>query len=84
MPTQKWEQPNPVRIHIHTIATPTNSLTERVNPMSLMYLVIPNTSDNPLDFMAEDEFVCEYTPDNDEITESLDDAINAKYKEIWS
>jgi hypothetical protein len=52
--------------------------------MSLMYLVIPNTSDNPLDFMAEDEFVCEYTPDNDEITESLDDAINAKYKEIWS
>lgn len=52
--------------------------------MSLMYLVIPNTSDNPLDFMAEDEFVHQYDPTNDEITESLDDAINATYKEIWS
>jgi hypothetical protein len=52
--------------------------------MSLMYLVIPNTNDNPLDFMAEDEFVHQYDPTNDEITESLDDAINAKYKEIWS
>jgi hypothetical protein len=52
--------------------------------MALMYLVIPNTSDNPLDFMAEDEFVHQYDPTNDEITESLDDAINAKYKDIYS
>jgi hypothetical protein len=52
--------------------------------MSLNYLIIPRTSDNPLDFMDEDEFVCQFNPDNDEITESLEDAINAKYKEIWS
>lgn len=52
--------------------------------MSLTYLIIQPATDNPLDFMAEDEFVCEYIPNNDEITESLDDAINAKYKEIWS
>ena len=52
--------------------------------MSLMYLVIPRTTENPLDFMDEDEFVHQYNPTNDEITESLDDAINATYKEIWS
>ena len=52
--------------------------------MSLMYLVIPRTTDNPLDFMDDEEFVCEYTPNTDETTESLDDAINATYKEIWS
>lgn len=52
--------------------------------MALTYLVLARTDDNPVDFMDDDEFVCEYTPNNDEITESLDDAINAKYKEIWS
>ena len=52
--------------------------------MSLMYLVIPRTTDNPLDFLDDEEFVCEYTPNTDETTESLDDAINATYKEIWS
>jgi len=52
--------------------------------MSLMYLVIPRLTDNPLDFLDDEEFICEYTPNPDEVTESLDDAINARYKEIWS
>ena len=52
--------------------------------MALAYLVLARTDDNPSDFAKDDEYVCEYTPNNDEITESLDDAINAKYKEICS
>jgi hypothetical protein len=49
----------------------------------LTYLIIPNT-DKPIDFLDDnDEYVCTFDPSNDEITESLDDAINASYKQLW-
>lgn len=47
------------------------------------YLVIRPTTDEPLDFLDEDEYVCEYMSES-EVMESLDDAILARYREIWA
>jgi len=54
--------------------------------MSLMYLQIqPQTNDQPLDLMADiDEYVCDLTLTEDEVMETLDDAIIQRYREIWS
>lgn len=52
--------------------------------MSLTYLIIPPTHDQPLDFLDDkDEYVCEFLHES-EVMESLDDAILARYREIWS
>ena len=50
--------------------------------MPLQYLIIAPRPDHPTDFLDEDEYVCTYDPTDDEITESLDDAINAMYREM--
>ena len=51
----------------------------------LMHLLIPtNTNDQALDLMDDTDFVCEFNVDTSDQLESLDDAINARYKEIWS
>jgi hypothetical protein len=51
--------------------------------MALSHLIIhTHYTDQPLDFLDEDEFVCTYTPDESEILESLDDAINAQYRQL--
>lgn len=52
--------------------------------MSLTYLIIPPTSDQPLDFLDDEPFVCDLTLTEDEVLESLDDAIMARYREIWA
>lgn len=49
----------------------------------LTYLLIPSkNNDQALDFMDEDEFVCDFNVDTSEQLESLDDAINARYREL--
>jgi hypothetical protein len=53
--------------------------------MTLMYLQLtPSTSDQPIDLMADDEYVCDLNITEDEVLESLDDAIIQRYREIWS
>ena len=53
--------------------------------MSLTYLIIPSKlNDQPIDFLDDEEFVCEFNLDASDQLESLDDAINAKYKELWA
>jgi plasmid replication initiation protein len=52
--------------------------------MSLTYLLITPTTDSPTDFLDEDEYVCTFSSTDDEVTESLDDAINAMYRQLWS
>ena len=54
--------------------------------MTLMYLQLtPSTSDQPIDLMADiDEYVCDLNITEDEVMESLDDAIMQRYREIWS
>jgi hypothetical protein len=49
----------------------------------LTYLILSHNHDQPIDFLDDDEYVCLFDPSNDEITESLDDAINASYKQLW-
>jgi hypothetical protein len=51
----------------------------------LTYLIITPNHDQPLDFMDDkDEYVCDLNISEDEVLESLDDAIMARYREIWS
>jgi hypothetical protein len=52
----------------------------------LSYLLIPsNTSDQPIDLMADiDEYVCDLNITESEVMDSLDDAIIQRYREIWS
>lgn len=48
----------------------------------LTYLIIQPATDQPQDFLDDDEYVCTFNPTNDELTESLDDAIVARYREM--
>ena len=53
--------------------------------MSLFYLQLPaSTSDQPLDLMDDTDTYVLDLPSEQDIAESLDDAIMAKYREIWS
>lgn len=50
----------------------------------LTYLMPLNPTDQPIDLMDDSEYVCDLTLTEDEVMESLDDAILARYREIWS
>jgi hypothetical protein len=52
--------------------------------MTLFHLLPINPTDQPIDLMDDTDFVCEFNVDTSEQLESLDDAINARYREIWS
>ena len=52
--------------------------------MSLFHLMPINPSDQPIDLMDDTEYVCDLNITEDEVLESLDDAIMAKYREIWA
>lgn len=52
--------------------------------MTLLYIQPIQPTDQPIDFMDDTDFVCEFNVDTSEQLDSLDDAINAKYREIWS
>jgi hypothetical protein len=51
----------------------------------LMHLQIPsNLSDQPIDLMLDDEYVCDFNIDESELLETLDDSILNSYRAIWS
>jgi hypothetical protein len=62
----------------HSINQPEDTI------MTLFHLLPINPTDQPIDLMDDTDFVCEFNVDTSEQLESLDDAINARYREIWS
>lgn len=53
----------------------------------MRYIYINTLNDQPTDFFTDEdltEYVCEYTVDTSELMESLDDAINARYMEMFA
>jgi hypothetical protein len=52
--------------------------------MPLTYLIITPNHDQPIDLMDDEDYVCTFDPTDDEVTESLDDAINATFKQLWA
>lgn len=53
--------------------------------MSLFYLQLPpSTSDQPIDLMDDTDTYVLDLPNEVELADSLDDAIMARYREIWA
>lgn len=53
----------------------------------MRYIYIHTHNDQPIDFFTDEdlvEYICEYNVDTSEQLESLDDAINARFMEIFA